>query len=198
MTSDIYHDAIFNTVICKSSNVDINSFLDANEKLEKHISSKFGQSLLHYAITHNDLKLTKTLLFRNKSNIYNLNEIKDSLMHIIVRQTFKVEKYIWFLILESFNLKYKNLEDETILHVAADYCEHNSFLEFFLDHPCVTSEILNEVNSLKETFLFKLIRKNNNDMVKKCIDKGANLFLKNNNNETIYDVAVKMKNKKMI
>lgn len=164
-------------------------------EIETYISKNHGYTLLGYSVVNNLPDLFKILLNRNKSNIYNVNIYGDSIFHISSKN--KSTKFIdeYKDILDSFNFKSTNKSGCTVLHVASKYAEISDLFDIFLNHSRVTKEHLDIQDSFGKTCLFNLIncwhQTKSIRLLDQCIKKGANLFLKNRDNETIYDYAKK-------
>lgn len=190
-------DNLFELIILKSNDNNenddekinyIEKILNSYVQLESHISTEYECILLEYFWDYMNIPIMKLLFKRNKSNIYCLNENNDSILHNLIDyepNTYKT--YLQFIDLNLFHFHHQNKDGDTILHPAA--IEGISFCEILIQHPRVSKDILNIKNNFNETLLFNLVRNNSLSCIKLCIEKGADIFVKDINNKTIFTLA---------
>lgn len=167
-----------------------------DKKLEKYKSKQSGLTLLGYSVVHNKPELYKILLNRNESDIYDITSNKDSILHIVYRlklTAFLSEKEYEDLF-NRFDFNHKNIFGNTVLHTLSSN-DIKNFLTL-INFNKVTKEHLNIQNIIQQTCLHCLLyqpqplpQETMIQCLEVCIKKGTDIFIKNDEGKTIYDIA---------
>jgi hypothetical protein len=155
-----------------------------NPNVEKHMKNE--HTLLSIAIINRNTEMVQLLLKRQNSSIETLTTNNDSILHLLGR--FWEDNYkeiVSSLLSNSELLMRTNKHNQTCLH---NGCV--DFLNFVLDGNYITKELLNLQDNFGRPFIFHLVcSKNELPILKLCIEKGADITIKDNQGFTILEHA---------
>lgn len=163
-----------------------------------------GYSSIHYAIINGNIKLIN-LLIENKADVTIRTKNGYSCLHLAASiNKLEIFIYLYEKFKDVLNLEDKDYQDNAIIHIV---CYHSSFdiLEFILSKKISINVINKKGNSPLHYavfngifFLLNILNLGNKKIVKRLLLEGGKIKLKNNNNETPYDYAIKYKLEKIM
>ena len=162
------------------SKEDFNSFI--NSRTNK------GQTPLHYASFIGDIKLIK-LLIQNGADISIKTNNNFNMIHLAVMGN-KVTSLYYFYKKYKIDISSNDSKNNTLLHLAA-YFNSNKIFNYLLT---VKKINVNSKNKDGFTPLHFAVVNQNISIIKKLLIKGAHSSIKNNSQETAFDLAKKNNN----
>ena len=162
------------------SKEDFNSFI--NSRTNK------GQTPLHYASFVGDIKLIK-LLIHNGADISIKTNNNFNMIHLAVMGN-KVTSLYYFYKKYKIDISSNDSKNNTLLHLAA-YFNSNKIFNYLLT---VKKINVNSKNKDGFTPLHFAVVNQNISIIKKLLIKGAHSSIKNNSQETAFDLAKKNNN----
>ena len=162
------------------SKEDFNSFI--NSRTNK------GQTPLHYASFVGDIKLIK-LLIQNGADISIKTNNNFNMIHLAVMGN-KVTSLYYFYKKYKIDISSNDSKNNTLLHLAA-YFNSNKIFNYLLT---VKKINVNSKNKDGFTPLHFAVVNQNISIIKKLLIKGAHSSIKNNSQETAFDLAKKNNN----
>ena len=162
------------------SKEDFNSFI--NSRTNK------GQTPLHYASFVGDIKLIK-LLIHNGADISIKTNNNFNMIHLAVMGN-KVTSLYYFYKKYKIDISSNDSKNNTLLHLAA-YFNSNKIFNYLLT---VKKINVNSKNKDGFTSLHFAVVNQNISIIKKLLIKGAHSSIKNNSQETAFDLAKKNNN----
>ena len=162
------------------SKEDFNSFI--NSRTNK------GQTPLHYASFVGDIKLIK-LLIQNGADISIKTNNNFNMIHLAVMGN-KVTSLYYFYKKYKLDISSNDSKNNTLLHLAA-YFNSNKIFNYLLT---VKKINVNSKNKDGFTPLHFAVVNQNISIIKKLLIKGAQSSIKNNSQETAFDLAKKNNN----
>ena len=149
-----------------------------------------SQAPLMIAVGNADLQ-TFNLLINMGADVNYVNKLGKTCIYYM--QAFQEQWTIWRAMVKELkgkiNINHQDINGDTVLHINPE--RYWLYKELNPD--------LNIQNNHGDTPLHILIRKSNNiDIIKSLIEGGAKIDIKNNNNETVLDIAVKKHDKNVI
>lgn len=192
----LYIEKLFNTII--HDNLYLMLEYLPNE-IDKYQSKKFKMTLLGMSILYQIPELCKILINRNNSDIYKLSSRNESILHICSMHELLIISDVNPTFIDKFDFKCTDIDKRTVLHSLALNFDKTDLLFHLLQHEKITKEHLDMQDKKLQTCLhYFMLHKHSDEpeeerieFLKLCILKGANIFLKNQNNETIYDIVTK-------
>lgn len=187
----------FITNICKNfTDSEIITIINENKKNNniKEVDSKSQLNLLYYTIIHNKYNVTKYLLslgfdpdFKNIST-FNTQLIRISIDNEINKEM-KITKLLWET--NKIDVNYYDMNGDTLAHyILLFYLKKmdkklNSFVIDILNY----TDTVNILNIDGDSVLHLLAKTNEIDFFNKIKDKKWNIFTKNNDGKSPYDLA---------
>lgn len=178
LTTAIYKKNINMVKMLISNGADVNYFVSDS------------QAPLMIAVGNADLQ-TFNLLINMGADVNYVNKLGKTCIYYM--QAFQEQWTIWRAMVKELkgkiNINHQDINGDTVLHINPE--RYWLYKELNPD--------LNIQNNHGDTPLHILIRKSNNiDIIKSLIEGGAKIDIKNNNNETVLDIAVKKHDKNVI
>lgn len=178
LTTAIYKKNINMVKMLIANGADVNYFASAS------------QAPLMIAVGNADLQ-TFNLLINMGADVNYVNKLGKTCIYYM--QAFQEQWTIWRAMVKELkgkiNINHQDINGDTVLHINPE--RYWLYKELNPD--------LNIQNNHGDTPLHILIRKSNNiDIIKSLIEDGAKIDIKNNNNETVLDIAVKKHDKNVI
>ena len=178
LTTAIYKKNINMVKMLIANGADVNYFVSDS------------QTPLMIAVGNADLQ-TFNLLINMGADVNYVNKLGKTCIYYM--QAFQEQWTIWRAMVKELkgkiNINHQDINGDTVLHINPE--RYWLYKELNPD--------LNIQNNHGDTPLHILIRKSNNiDIIKSLIEGGAKIDIKNNNNETVLDIAVKKHDKNVI
>lgn len=178
LTTAIYKKNINMVKMLIANGADVNYFVSDS------------QAPLMIAVGNADLQ-TFNLLINMGADVNYVNKLGKTCIYYM--QAFQEQWTIWRAMVKELkgkiNINHQDINGDTVLHINPE--RYWLYKELNPD--------LNIQNNHGDTPLHILIRKSNNiDIIKSLIEGGAKIDIKNNNNETVLDIAVKKHDKNVI